>query len=78
MLISVDFWKSMHGFAMDSWTRDRLSTLFRTEVSQPASSNILVSLRLPIATAICKGVSPFCTDRKQIEIKIKPRAAWQR
>jgi len=22
MLISVDFWKSMHGFAMDSRTRD--------------------------------------------------------
>jgi len=25
MLISVDFWKSMHGFAMDSRTRDILS-----------------------------------------------------
>jgi len=23
MLISVDFWKSMHGFAMDSRTRER-------------------------------------------------------
>ena len=21
MLISVDFWKSMYGYAMDSWTR---------------------------------------------------------
>ena len=27
MLISVDFWKSMHGFAMDSWTRDVLRHL---------------------------------------------------
>jgi len=27
MLISVDFWKSMHGFAMDSRTRVRISSV---------------------------------------------------
>ena len=33
MLISVDFWKSMHGFAMDSRTRD--AQRYRDEPADP-------------------------------------------
>lgn len=40
--------------------------LLRTLLSQPASSNILVSLRRPIAAAMCKAVSPFlfCSETR--------------
>jgi len=32
MLISVDFWKSMPGFAMDSWTRVDLKDIFLVDM----------------------------------------------
>jgi len=33
MLISVDFWKSIHGFAMDSRTRGRIDSIRKLETN---------------------------------------------
>ena len=58
MLISVDFWKSVHGFAMDSRTRESdvrlglngLKTRFLTEVYRLSSSLCPLSRVPPFPT----------------------------
>jgi len=51
MLISVDFWKSMHGFAMDSRTRDGISVASSVQYTGEMRVTFSATLYIPLGWA---------------------------